>query len=372
VLAAWVDLEEQPELEALLRPLPVLVDRFQRRRSSVEAVTPRRALAFPEGYVPGDSPLMTEMYRQMEYLLQGDLPVLIVGDTGVGKESVARTLHASSSRHAGPFVAVNCAAIPADLLEAEMFGIAKGVATGVNERAGKFQAAQGGTLFLDEIGDMPQPLQPKLLRALQEKEIHPVGGTPVKVDIRVVASTNTDLARSIEQGRFRSDLYYRIAGFVLRVPRLADRRGHVPRLVEDFLRTFEREAGKRVHGVSLRAMRALSVYSWPGNVRELEHEVRRLVYLCAEGEVIDTPLLSPHIREPRPHAPGESDAASDDVTALGDLSLEDNLARLERQLVTEALRRSGGNRTQAARLLGVSRNGLAIKMERLGLLSEPG
>jgi len=311
---------------------------------------------------------MTELYRQMEHLLQGDLPVLIVGETGVGKESVARTLHDSSNRHAGPFVAVNCAAIPAELLESEMFGIGKGVATGVSERSGKFQLAQHGTLFLDEIGEMPHDLQAKLLRALQEKEIHPVGGAPLNVDIRVVAATNTDLIKSMEAGHFRKDLYYRIAGFVLRVPGLRERRGHVPRLVEDFIRVFEKEAGKRLRGISLRALRALADYEWPGNVRELEHEVRRLVYLCPENEVIDLGMLSQHVRSQRPAAEaGFASGAPEDAAQSSSLALDENVGRLERQLIAEALRRSAGNRTQAAKLLGISRNGLAIKMERLGL-----
>jgi DNA-binding NtrC family response regulator len=361
VLLTWLDPAELPECEALLRPLPGLVARFMKPRRPGAGESRRRPLNFPEGYVRGDSPSMTELYRQMEHLLQGDLPVLIVGETGVGKESVARTLHASSQRHAGPFVAVNCAAIPAELLEAEMFGIGKGVATGVNERTGKFQLAQGGTLFLDEIGDMPHDLQAKLLRALQEKEIHPLGGAPHKVDLRVVAATNTDLQKKMETGRFRRDLYYRLAGFVLRVPTLAERRGHVPRLVEDFIRVFEKEAGKRVRGISLRALRALADYAWPGNVRELEHEVRRLVYLCPEGEVIDLPLLSERLRAPQPDTDAPATPPGDD------LSLDANLGRLERQLIAEALRRSSGNRTRAAKLLGISRNGLAIKMERLGL-----
>jgi len=366
VLLTWLDPEALPECEALLRPLPGLVARFMKPSRPGAAGEPRRRpLIFPEGYVRGDSPSMTELYRQMEHLLQGDLPVLIVGETGVGKESVARTLHASSHRHAAPFVAVNCAAIPAELLEAEMFGIGKGVATGVTERPGKFQLAQGGTLFLDEIGDMPHELQAKLLRALQEKEIHPLGGSPQKVDLRVVAATNTDLQKKMETGSFRRDLYYRIAGFMLRVPTLAERRGHVPRLVEDFIRVFEKEAGKHLRGISLRALRALADYSWPGNVRELEHEVRRLVYLCPAGDVIDLPLLSERLRGPQPEAAAKSgDGAV--AAECEDLSLEVNVGRLERQLITEALRRCSGNRTRAARLLGISRNGLAIKMERLG------
>jgi len=371
VLLAWVDLDALEDSEPLLRPLPGLVDRLLKRRDATApaaAPQPRRPLRFPPGYVRSDSPSMTALYQQMEHLLQGDLPVLIVGETGVGKESVARTLHTSSVRHERPFIAVNCAAIPADLLEAEMFGIAKGAATGVSERPGKFQLAQGGTLFLDEIGELPYDLQAKLLRALQEKEVHPVGGAPVQVDIRIVAATNIDLPRRMEDGRFRRDLYYRLAGFVLRVPRLNERRGHVPRLVEDFIRIDEREAGKRLRGISLRALRALADYDWPGNVRELEHEVRRLVYLCPEGEVIDLPMLSESIVSPLP--PAEAPPLDADPLRSDSVALEENLGRLERRLIAEALRRSKGNRTQAALLLGVSRNGLAIKMERLGL-SEP-
>jgi len=368
VLVTWIDLDARPECEPLLRPLPGLIARFMKQSRPVPAAeVQRRALTFPDGYVRGDSPSMTELYRQMENLLQGDLPVLIVGETGVGKESVARTLHTSSNRNAGPFVAVNCAAIPAELLEAEMFGIGKGVATGVSERSGKFQLAQNGTLFLDEIGEMPHDLQAKLLRALQEKEIHPVGGVPLKVDIRVVAATNTDLIRSMEAGRFRRDLYYRIAGFVLRVPPLSERRGHVPRLVEDFIRVFEKEAAKRLRGISLRALRALADYSWPGNVRELEHEVRRLVYVCAEGEVIDLEMLSEHVRSQKAAAKVDLEGGAPDAAQLDSLALDENVGRLERQLISEALRRASGNRTRAAKLLGISRNGLAIKMERLGL-----
>src|SRR6185503_8432581 len=176
------------------------------------------SLVFAEGYIPGHAPAMQELYEQMRALLRGDVPVLFLGETGVGKEQLARALHASSARGAGPFMAVNCAAIPADLLEAEMFGIGKGVATGVAERRGKFQMAEGGTLLLDEIGDMPLELQAKLLRALQEKEVQPVGGAPVSVDIRVIAATNSDLQRRMEEGRFRRDLFFRIAGFTLHVP----------------------------------------------------------------------------------------------------------------------------------------------------------
>jgi transcriptional regulator with PAS, ATPase and Fis domain len=352
------------EAERLLRVLLSLADLFRPRPLHTHdrpSASGERGLVFPEGYVPGDSPPMTSLYAQMRPLLQGDLPVLLLGETGVGKEYLAHILHDSSLRHTGPFVAVNCAAIPAELLEAEMFGIGKGIATGVVERAGKFQLAQGGTLFLDEIGEMPLALQSKLLRALQEREVQPVGGAPVSVDIRVVAATNSDLERRMDENLFRRDLYYRVAGYALRVPPLRERKEDIPALVEDFVRGFARETGKAVRGVTVKALRALVDYAWPGNVRELEHEVRRLVYLCPAGQAIESSMLSEHLVE----APRSDDGPA--AEALASLELEGSVSRLESRLIRVALGRTGGNRTQAARLLGVSRNGLAIKMERLGV-----
>ncbi|HET7293820.1 MAG TPA: sigma 54-interacting transcriptional regulator [Vicinamibacteria bacterium] len=320
---------------------------------------PRRLL-LPDEHVRGVSAAMAALYAQMRPLVDADLPVLIVGETGVGKEHVARALHASSPRRGGPFVAVNCAAIPADLLEAEMFGIAKGVATGVTERSGKLAQADKGTLFLDEIGEMPPALQPKLLRALQEKQVHPVGGPPAAVDVRTLSATNSDLEAKLEKGVFRRDLYFRVAGFVLRVPPLRERAEDIPDLVEAFLVRFARESGRRPLGVTARAMAALREYTWPGNVRELEHEMRRLVHLCPDGQAIESTMLSSALLSPPAH-----DAAPDLDGAS--LYLEGHLQRLEDRLIREALRRSGGNRSQAAKLLGVSRNGLALKMERLGI-----
>jgi two-component system nitrogen regulation response regulator GlnG len=332
--------------------------------ASIPDVGATRGLVLPADYVPGESTVMATLYAQMRPLLQGDLPVLLVGETGVGKEHVARILHASTSRSRGPFVAVNCAAIPADLLEAELFGIGKGIATGVVERPGKFQLASGGTLLLDEIGDMPLELQAKLLRALQAREVQPVGSAPVPIDVRVISSTNDDLLRKIEAGRFRRDLYYRVAGYVLRVPPLRERREDLPALVESFIRRFARETGRSVHGLTARALEVLVEYPWPGNVRELEHEVRRLAYLCADGQVIESSMLSEQILAPHAEAEGAPEAAD------ASLSLEAHLQRVEDRLLRQALRRTGGNRTLAAKLLGISRNGLAIKMARLGIKAE--
>jgi transcriptional regulator with GAF, ATPase, and Fis domain len=329
------------------------------RWAPVEGDEPEDVLAFAEGYIPGHSPAILELYEQMRALVQGDVPVLLRGETGVGKEHLAHVVHASSARHAGPFVAVNCAAIPSDLMEAEMFGIAKGVATGVVERPGKFQLANGGTLFLDEIGDMPLALQAKLLRALQGGEIQPVGGTPVRVDARLITATNSDLDERIELGQFRGDLYYRVAGFVLRVPPLRERREDIPGLVQAMLGVFGRETGKTIPGITAEVRRALCAYAWPGNIRELENEVRRLAYLCRNGQTVDVRMLSERIVV---SAEGESD------TAPSSLRLETNVDHLERRLIRAALVRTGGKRAAAARLLGVSRNGLAMKMERLGLV----
>ena len=317
-----------------------------------------QGLRFLEGYCPGQSAAMERLYEQMCPLLQGDLPVLLLGETGVGKEQIAQALHASSSRADGPFVAVNCAAIPTDLLESEMFGIARGVASGVAERPGKFQLARGGTLFLDEIGEMPPFLQSKMLRALQGSEVQPVGGSPVRVDVRVIAATNSDLDRKIDEGRFRRDLYYRVAGSVLRVPALRERREDVPELVQIFRAKFAAEIGKTIPGVTPPALRALTLHSWPGNVRELENEVRRLAYVCPHGQAIDTAMLSEHILL----SPCEE--ATEPPSSLG---IQDNVDHLERRLIRAALSRTAGRRAAAARLLGVSRNGLAIKMRRLGL-----
>jgi transcriptional regulator with PAS, ATPase and Fis domain len=322
-------------------------------------------LPFPEGYVAGESPSMVALYRDLHAVAASDMPVLLLGETGVGKEHLARILHAWSRRRDAPFIAVNCAAIPTDLLEAEMFGIAKGVATGVQERAGRFELAHHGTLFLDEIGDMPLSLQVKLLRALEDKEVCPLGGNPVRLDVRVVSATNGVLRQRVEEGRFRADLYYRLAGAVLEVPPLRERAEDLSPLIESFLRTISRQAKKRVRGITRRALELLVGYPWPGNVRELEHEMRRLIYLCSDGQPIDAGLLSAAIRHP-------TSANASATRTGGSLRLEEHVAGLERRLILQALERTHGNRTRAAALLGISRNGLTIKMERLGLGTKSG
>jgi DNA-binding NtrC family response regulator len=323
------------------------------------------SLQMIDGFVVGSSPAMEQLLHMVARFNQGDVPILLQGETGVGKELVARLIHATSDRAGGPFVAINCAAIPSELLEAELFGVRRGVATGVDERIGVFESASGGVVFLDEIGDMPLNLQAKLLRLLQSMEVLPLGArTPVPVDVRVVSATNTDIQEEIKQGRFRKDLYFRLAGFELRVPPLRERREDIPDLLAHFMNVFADEIGKSVRGITIKALSILENASWPGNVRELMNEVRRMVYLCQPGEAIDSSLVSATIQE----SAADSRIAIDDATESLDMGR--NVEVLERRLITMALNRTKGNRSRAARLLGISRNGLTLKIQRLGIVEE--
>jgi len=360
-LAVWGELPGRDDPGPLLRLLLRLLD-LSLRPEPPPTPAARPRLVVPPGWVRGGSPAMRTLLRQMEAVAASDLPILILGETGVGKEGVARILHASSTRRSGSFVALNCAAIPKDLLEAELFGVGRGVATGVSPRSGQLQAAHGGTLFLDEIGDMPAELQAKLLRVLQEKEVQPLGSAPVAVDVRVLAATNIGIEERIRDGAFRSDLYYRLAGYVLRVPPLRERREDIPLLVEHFLRAAAREAGKSIRGITVAALRRLVERPWPGNVRQLEHWVRRLVWLCDDSETIvaETLDLAGFAEIPAGDGVGEEETG-----LAGDLEL----ASLERRAVREALRRHGGNQSRAAEALGITRTSLYRRMQRYGLPS---
>jgi len=327
-----------------------------------EASTVRQALVFPPGYHVGTSAAMRSLYQRVRPVARGGLAVLIHGETGVGKEAIAHIVHASSPRAAHPFVAVNCAAIPEALLEAEMFGVVKGAATGVEPRFGLFQQAEGGTLFLDEIGEMPHALQPKLLRALQEGEIRPLGGKARSVDVRILAATNAALGPGGrgETGGLREDLFYRLAGAVLEVPPLRRCREEIPGLVAHFLEQFSTREGVHPRGMTAGALARLRAYSWPGNVRELEQEMHRLVLAAGEGAILGVELLSDAIRNARP----EVDQAPEEMDSL---ELVPRLEALERALLREAMLRTGGRLGEAADLLGLSRNGLAKKLKRFDL-----
>ena len=404
-LVLWGKFPGRRDSELLMRLLVRMLEQHQvgsKHSGDSEGPTEYPGLVVPHDYVYGRSDVMCRIYDLMQTLAQGDLPVLIIGETGVGKEYLANILHDSSPRRRGPFVAINCAAIPSELLESELFGIGEGVATGVSARKGRFQMADGGTLFLDEIGDMSADLQAKLLRALQEKEVHPLGKSPLRVDVRVLGATNQDLSHRIHDGSFRADLYYRLAGYVLEIPPLRERKEDVPPLVEHFLRACAAELKRSIRGLTVRALRMLTEYPWPGNVRELANEVRRAVYLCRDKRPIESSTLSKTLRgyfdendlEDDPdstgtalgtgaigtaskstatsvaRAPEDVSGGSGEIDApsisLGFDSLD--LEQLERRAIREALRRCGGNQVQAAKLLGITRQKLRRRMEKMGEL----
>lgn len=303
--------------------------------------------------IVGISDKMQGIFDIVRRVADTEATVLITGESGTGKELVAKALHSLSSRRNGPFVPVNCAAIPRDLLESELFGHLKGAFTGaVKDRAGKFQMADGGTLFLDEVGELPVDLQAKLLRALQEREVSPVGGeVPQKVDVRVLAATNAELDKAIEEGRFREDLYYRLAVIPIHLPALRERREDIPLLVRHFA---ARHGGEQVR-FNDRVLQILREFSWPGNVRELENTVERLLIL-RRGDVIEPEDLPAQIGRKRPAVAGTK------VLNLPDegYSLED----LEREAVMEALERTNWNQTAAARFLRIPRHTLLYRMEK--------
>ena len=333
-------------------------------------------LVFSEDWLPGKSPAMRHLLAQIRLVTESDLSVLILGETGAGKEGVAQTLHRSSPRARGPFVAINCAAVPENLLEAELFGIGAGVATGVAARQGRFLEAQGGTLFLDEIGDMPEGLQAKLLRVLQEGRVEPLGLRSKRLDVRLVAATHSDLGAAMAAGHFRRDLFYRLAGVTLRLPPLRDRREDIPGLVAHFLARAVRDTHKDVRGVTLGALRRLTEHPWPGNVRQLRDAVERGVLRCPSHQVLDSEIVAEDLASvvEEPGGSPSSGAAMHSGTPRSEIggfdpgSLQSlDLATIEKAVVREALRRTGGHRTRAAAALGLSRQALRRRIERHGL-----
>jgi DNA-binding NtrC family response regulator len=314
------------------------------------------------GRMIGRCDAMQEVFRTVERLAVSKASVLIHGETGAGKELVARALHEHGPRADGPFVAVNCAAIPDTLIESELFGHEKGSFTGAHERRiGRFEAADGGTLFLDEIGELKVEMQAKLLRVLQERAVERVGGgAPIRVDVRFVAATNRDLERAIEERTFRSDLYFRINVVAIQVPPLRERRGDVRLLAEDFLERFRAEAGAGPEGFAPAVLTAFERYAWPGNVRELENVVERAVAL-ANGPRIELRDL--------PDALAQAERVADlrGKVRKGQISIDEAVARFERALVLEALERAGWNQTRAAEALKTTRRLVKILMDRHGI-----
>ncbi len=318
------------------------------------------------GRMIGRSDRMQEVFRTVERAAQSRANVLIIGESGTGKELVARALHDLGPRRSGPFVAINCAAIPDGLIEAELFGHERGAFTDARERRlGRFETASGGTLFLDEIGELSASVQAKLLRALQERTIERLGGsTPIEVDVRVVAATHRNIEQEVAAGRFRSDLYFRIHVVPIALPPLRERREDVRLLVEDFLARASQEAGRTPMRVDADALAALERYPWPGNVRELENAIERAVAL-SDDDVLTLDDLPPEI------ARAERIGTLRAEVRTGGLGLEDAVARFEADLLLEALERAGWNQTRAAEALSITRRLLKLKMDRFGLVPPP-
>jgi transcriptional regulator with PAS, ATPase and Fis domain len=300
---------------------------------------------------------MVSLLRTLTRVAETDLPVLIQGETGTGKELVARALYRRSARSSGPFVVLNCAAIPANLIESELFGHVRGAFTGAyQDRLGLIGAANRGTLFLDEIGEMPLELQPRLLRVLQSGDFNRLGSVrPERVDVRVVAATNRDLEREVEEGRFRSDLYFRLSSITLKIPPLRERPQDIHLLVDHFLRVYAGRQAREAPRLSRECLATLSSYAFPGNVRELEGEMARLVAISTPDEEVVAGALNDRILR-------RTGAAASAAQVL-----PMSLAEMEKKLILAVLEHTAGNRTRAAEILGISREGLRTKMQRLDL-----
>ncbi|MBX7248734.1 MAG: sigma-54 dependent transcriptional regulator [Caulobacteraceae bacterium] len=331
----------------------------------------------------GSSPAMTMVKRLGERAARSSIPVLILGESGVGKEMIARAVHGDSDRAGRPFVAVNCGALPANLVESILFGHEKGSFTGATDKhLGKFQEANGGSLFLDEVGELPLDMQVKLLRALQEREIDPVGSKrAVKVDVRIIAATNRDLSNAVAEGRFREDLFYRLNVFPLEAPALRERREDIPALVEHFVRRFNVEEGRRIVGATPETLALLQAYDWAGNVRQLENAVYRAIVLCdgmylqphdfpsISGVAAPMPQAAPREAAPPPAAsatalPGAPDAPVRFLDNAGHLR---TLEEVERDLIQHAIDVYAGHMSEVARRLGIGRSTLYRKVREQGI-----
>jgi two-component system, NtrC family, response regulator AtoC len=343
--------------DQVLLVLRKAIEREQLQRTVAQLHEELSALRAPTGIV-GRSPQLAAALGLAEKVARHPSSVLITGESGTGKELVARYVHRASPRADEPFVAVNCGAIPEALLESELFGHAKGAFTGAtSEREGLFAEADGGTLFLDELGELPMPLQVKLLRALQEGEVRRVGDNVARtVDVRLVAATARDLETDVAEGKFRSDLYYRVNVMRIHLPALRERTEDVPELVRHFIDRFNRRLGLQVEGATAAAMRRLMEYPWPGNVRELENVVERAMVL-ADGPQLGADQLPALLTPTAPTSP---------VSPL-DLSVKRRTEELERTLIAEALTRTRGNRTRAAKLLDLSHRALLYKIREYGI-----
>jgi Nif-specific regulatory protein len=348
-----------------------MIAELRRHRAVLEAEN-RNLLRELGGRMPaqsllGSSRAIEALRGMIARVADADVSVLVTGESGTGKDLVARSIHFASPRARGPFVALNCAALPETLLETELFGVEKGVATGVDRRAGKFEAANGGTLFLDEIGDLPLFAQAKILRVLQDHTVERIGGrTSTFVDVRVVSATNKDLESAIAKGQFREDLYYRLNVVRLRTPALREIPEDIPLLAAWFLREAARELKRPAASFSDEVIAVLNAYAWPGNVRQLQNEMRRAV-VCAQGPSIQPGDLSEALAasaRPRVTVAAPMPFTAPPATAR---SLQDDVEELEKQRIRMALAECGNNQVRTARKLGLSRQGLINKLKRYQL-----
>jgi transcriptional regulator with PAS, ATPase and Fis domain len=349
-------LDEISRLAAPRLCTAVAIEDVRKRAQALEL-----SLGGSDGILTADEH-MAKVLEKVRQIAPSGLPVLIQGETGTGKGLIARALYRHSGRAQGAFVVVNCAAIPTSLMESELFGYVRGAFTGAQrDRVGLMGAAHRGTLFLDEIGELPAELQPRLLRALQSGEFTRLGSVqPETVDIRFLAATNRDLEREVEEGRFRSDLYFRLSAVTIKIPPLRERPHDIHLLADHFLKSYAARRGREVPRLSGETIEALAGYGFPGNVRELESEMARLVAITPSGAMIGPDALTQRIVKPR-SLPGTAGVPSSAPGGLPPISL----AEMEKQLILSVLAHTGGNRTRAAEILGISREGLRTKMQRL-------
>ena len=383
-----IDAMRQGAFDYLVKPLDVAqVRKLIRRAFHVRQLSREPVSLGPEwdelspheDALVGNGPSMQAVYKAIGQVAPQAVTVLIRGESGTGKELVARALYQYGNRSAGPFMVVNCAAIPETLLESELFGHEKGSFTGADRRRiGKFEQCSGGTLFLDEIGDMPLALQGKILRVLQDQRFERVGGNEtIRTDVRILAATNRDLERMVADGAFRSDLYYRLNVYTIALPPLRARQEDLPALVHHFLARSNRELGRQVRSVAPEAMERLRGYSWPGNVRELQ-SVLKWAVLQTTGPVLLADFLPEGLQADRPAPPALESPLPAEVTDWERFVAErfeaeagrlygQGVALAERQVIMRVLRRTGGNQLQAAKVLGITRTTLRSKMRQLGL-----